>query len=826
MKYTILLIVLCFYSNLQAQLSGKITDSEGEPLAFASVYVEGTTTGTTSNIEGIYDLPLSKGNYNIVFQYVGFQQKVIPIEITNQPYQLDVKLLEESIALAEIVVKADAEDPAYAVIRKAIEKRTYYRDLIQAYACDTYVKGNQKLLDAPEKIMGQEIGDMGGSLDSNRQGIVYLSESQSRMYYQFPKKNKEIMISSKVSGDDNGFSFNRASMMNFSFYENTLDIVRPLVSPIASSALSYYKYQLVGTIYDEKNRLINKIEVIPKRENDPVFAGFIYIVEDTWNIQSTDLFATGKNIQQPLLDTLHLRQTNIPLKHDALEKWVVMSQVIEFQGGIFGFKLRGNFTGVFSNYDLSPTFEEGFFTNEVFIVEEASNQRDSSFWESARPIPLTQEESGDYVKKDSLQTVWKSKPYLDSLDQKNNKFKFINLLSGYSYNRSYAKKYFSIDSPVSAIQFNTIQGWVVNLDMDYRSELDDDGLRWYEIKPVLQYGLSDKKLRGKIDFRYNFNRTNFARLELSGGKYLEQFDASPPINGILNSLYTLAFGQNYLKAFDKTYGKIKYRQEIANGIFLRSSLEYAQKAPVFNTTDFTWADMPKFTSNNPQYPSTIDTPTSFSEYKSLIFDVHLRFRINQKFSSYPNRKFIEGSKWPDLNVYYRTALNGLGTQARFDLLRFKIQDTYMPTGRLGYFEFNAEFGIFLNRQNLQFPDYNHFRGNQTLFGNPERYNITFLRLPYYDFSTNNSFYQVHAEQHLEGFLLDKIPLLRKLGWQTVLGTSYLNVPDTSQNNRYLELNIGIDNIGFKAFRLLRFDIIFPFLNGNFQDVGFVIGLKV
>ncbi len=813
MRIQFTLFILLCQVLAYSQVKGTITDTSGEPLAYANIYVNETSTGTTSNMEGQFELLLEDGSYEIIFQYVGYKQAVQQVELKGSPITIDVVLQPESLLLNEVVVQADAEDPAYAIIRKAIKKRSYYKDLIKAYTCNTYVKGNQKVLDAPEKFMGQEIGDMGGNLDTNRQGIVYLSESQSKLYYQYPNDKKEVMVSSKVSGNDNGFSFNRASLMDFSFYENTIDLGRPIISPIANAALSYYKYKLIGTVYDEQGRLINKIKVIPKRNTDPVFMGMIYIVEESWNIYSTDLSITGASIQQPILDTLSLRQTHVPLEDD---KWVLLSQVIDFNAGIFAFKIAGTFTGIFSNYDLNPTFEKGFFTNEVFSVSQEANDKDSVYWESIRPVPLTVEETTDYVVKDSLQVVWESKPYLDSIDRVSNKFNFFNLLTGYSYSQSYKKQYLAIESPVSALQYNTIQGLAFNLDVEYRKELDDDNLKWFEIKPVLQYGLSDEQLRGQLGFRYNFNKTNYAQLGITGGRMLTQYDANPAISPFLNTAYTLLAGENYLKAYDKTFANIRYRQELVNGIRLRTSLEYAQRSNVVNTTSYTWAKNDNFTDNIPLYEPS----------KNLTFDLELRFRIHQKYSSYPNRKFIQGSKYPDLYLNYRRGrgkIDESGFNTGFDFISFRIHESYLSTGRSGYFMFNIEGGMFLFTENLTFPDFQHFHGNQTLFANPSNYYNTFKRLPYYEFSTLDKYMQVHFEQHFSGFLLDKVPLIRKLGWQTVVGASMLYTP---LRKDYVELSLGIDNIGFKAFRFFRFDVVAPFRNGNFTDLGFVIGLKI
>ena len=81
-----------------------------------------------------------------------------------------------------------------------------------------------KIKNAPKKILGQTLGDLGGGLDSTRSGIIYLSETISEISRQKPSNFKEKIIASKVSGMDNGISFNRAADVDFDFYKNTFEI--------------------------------------------------------------------------------------------------------------------------------------------------------------------------------------------------------------------------------------------------------------------------------------------------------------------------------------------------------------------------------------------------------------------------------------------------------------------------------------------------------------------------------------------------------------------------------------------------------------------------
>ncbi len=819
MKLISTLSFLFFVISLNAQLTGKITNKEGEPLSFANVYVQGTTNGTTSNLDGIYNFELKPGTYNIVFQYVGYKSEVVKVTIGSAKLKKDVVLYEESVAIETVVIKADGEDPAYAIIRKAIEKREYYKNLVESYSCDVYIKGNQKILDAPEKIFGQELGDLGGTLDSNRQGIVYLSESEAKLYYQKPDQKKEEMISSKVSGNDNGFSFNRASLMDFSLYENYIDITRNIISPIANNAMSYYRYKLLGTVFDEDGHLINKIEIIPKREEDPVYRGTIYIVEDLWNIQSVELMITGATIKQPILDTLVIKQVHVPVREP--DVWMILSQSLHFNFEIFGFKIGGYFTGVYSNYELDVQFEDKFFNNELFKVNEDSNEKALSYWDSIRPVPLTVEEEIDYVKKDSLEKIWESKEFMDSIDAKNNKFKVWNLLFGYQYNKTYEKTYFSIGSPLSTIGFNPVQGFYGNIDIVYRKYLDERSTKYIRINPKVQYGLSDHTWRADLSATYNFNEVNFSKITVSGGLAVAQFNSNDPISPFLNTQYALWDHKSFIKLYDKIFGRVDYQRELTNGVFFKGYLDYAQRSPLKNNSEYSFLKKDGlYEPNDPLYPNAMDIP--FVTNEAFELGLSFRFRFEQKYISYPKRKYIMGSKFPDFWVHYRKGIAAFGSDVDYDLLKVNIEDE-LTLGLFGRTEFNIEGGLFINDRKMQFIDYQHFNGNQTFIYSPGKALSSFLMLPYYEFSTTNPFVQIHYQHHFQGFIMDKLPLIRKLGLKSVLGAAFLY---TEEGKDYFEVSFGLDNIGFGIFKLFRADVVSSFRNGNYLTTGFRLGVNL
>lgn len=798
------LFILFCSINTFAQLVGNVSDAKGEPLSFATVYVKNTTLGTTTNIDGDYEFDLSSGTYDVIFQYVGFEQKIEKVTIADTPVRLDVQLNEESVGLTEVVVTTEGEDPAYAIIRKAMEKRKFYLNQIDEYSCKAYTKGNQRVADVPKKFMGVDIGDMGGILDTTGNGIVYLSESVSNLYFKAPSQYKEEMISSKVSGDDNGFSFNQARALGFNFYQNTYDeLGRGIVSPIANNAFNYYKYRLEGAFVDESGRLVNKIRVFRKRDTDPSLAGYIYINEDLWNIHSVDMWTDGKALDISIVDSIHIKQVNIPVKEP--DVWKVFSTSLDFKLKIFGIKLDGTFTGIYSDYNLQPNLDPKFFnTSELLSVEEDANEKDSIYWEAIRPIPLTQEEVYDYKKKDSLQIVWKSKEFLDSVDRVSNKFKFMKLFTGYTYSKSYKQWSLSVASPITSISFNTVQGYYPKLDVTFHKDLDEKGYRFIDVKSKVLYGFSDKQFRGEFGIDYNLNKTNYTNIGISGGRMTSQFNDFEPITTIANTYLSLMFKRNDMKLYDKYFAKVRAGSELFNGFFVNGYLEYADRRPLVNTTDHSW--FPKverdYISNNPLDKEGFGE-LSFARHQAMTIGLNIRIRFKQEYLSYPNRKFTVGSKYPELHIEYRRGLPILGADTNYDFLSLAVKDD-IRLGTAGVSSFNLEGGMFLSDKAVPFIDLHHFNGKETYIMLTSRSLDQFRMLDYYTYSTTLPYAKLQWEHHFDGVILGKIPGIRKLQWELVTGANVLY----SKNTRtYSEVLVGINKIGYGLFKILRVDFV-------------------
>ena len=387
---------------MAGKIMGTVTDEQGSILPYASIFVKGTSRGTTTNNQGKYALELEPGSYTIVCQYVGYarQEKLVVVGAT--PTTINFQLSLQRTTMKEVVVKPGGEDPAYEIIRHAIKKRKDYQSPLDSFTCEAYIKTLLKTRKLPGKIFGQKLEDkdrkeMG--VDSVGAGIIYLSESLTKVAFKKPDKIKLEVISGRESGT-NGFGFNFPTFINF--YDNNVNIFisqlnpRGFVSPIADGALGYYRYKYLGSFFED-GKEINKIQVIPRRKYEPLFTGTINITEGDWRIHSLDLFLVQASALE-ILDTLVIKQIQVPI-NDSI--WRTKDQVVYFTFNKFGIDATGNFLNVYNKYDIEPVFRKKYFNNVVVKYDTGVNKKTIAYWDSVRPVQLAPEEIKDYKTKDS-----------------------------------------------------------------------------------------------------------------------------------------------------------------------------------------------------------------------------------------------------------------------------------------------------------------------------------------------------------------------------------------------------------------------------------------
>lgn len=111
---TFLKLLFFFFTTINfAQESGAIvgkltdTDYNNEPLAFANVFIKGTSIGVISDIDGLYAIEnVEPGTYSVVYSFVGYETAEIPnVTVTaNKTSNINVPMSASAAALDEVVI--------------------------------------------------------------------------------------------------------------------------------------------------------------------------------------------------------------------------------------------------------------------------------------------------------------------------------------------------------------------------------------------------------------------------------------------------------------------------------------------------------------------------------------------------------------------------------------------------------------------------------------------------------------------------------------------------------------------------------------------------
>ena len=484
MKPLFLFFTILFAIRLQAQLQGLVVNEKGNPFQDVSVHIQNSYQVTVTNKDSVFLIEKQPPQGTLVFSYLGYE--IQTLVFTEPLTAIHIKMHISPVTLHEVEL-VSSENPAHLIIRKAQAQRKIILEQNQTFTAQFYSRGIFGMSDVPKTFLGVEIGDFEGALDSTRSGILYLSETQSKIF-----RNKEdfteVVIASKVSGDDNGFSFNSAKDADLNFYQNTFNFGNAIVSPIGSNAFTYYHYRLEDSFYTPEGKLINKITITPKTASSPAYRGTIYIVEDDWALYGVDVLLEKQRIRLTGMEDMHILQQ---FQHNSNnQNWSKVNQVIDFSFRIFGFKGQGRFSAFYSDYDYNPTFAPKTFGAALQRFEELANKKDSLYWKKNRPIQLTIEEKKDYRRKDSIRTVRSSPHYLDSIDRANNTFKWKDIL-GKTIQNSQKRTRSAYLSPLQNLNFNALQGSVLGIQLNWKKD-SEITKKNHEIRVGTDYGFADQ----------------------------------------------------------------------------------------------------------------------------------------------------------------------------------------------------------------------------------------------------------------------------------------------------------------------------------------------
>ena len=857
MKTIRLLIWLCLYplfgisNGMAGVITGKIFNETGEVLPFATVLVAETGFGTTSNVDGIYELSLEPGEYTLVFQYMGYKSSEVTIDIDAGRIQQDVRLELQSYILPNLTYRSGKEDPAYGIMRKVIAKSKYHLYQFEKYSTRVYMKGSGRIKKVPG-ILRKRLEKEG--LDTTQ---VFMVESVTDLEFELPHTYRENVISIQSTMEEETPS--PMPYIKDSFYEER---IADALSPLSPEAFAHYRFRYEGYFIDG-DFTVFKIYVQPRIKGDRVFEGYLYILEDLWAIHSID-FTT--RFQGFIIEIDQLYAPTLPAA------WLPVSTKFDVNGSIMGFKLVFNYVAINNDYQvtLNPELDHQVVTdkdesrpdkkdsgnvdfdlalpedgdlsrkemrklmkkyekealsgeeesqkdvviNETLEIDSMANKYDSVYWTTIRPIPLTPGESRSYQQRDSLVIIQKTKMDEDSIkNEKNKTFRVVHLIVGNDFQVSPVTT-FSWRSIWDKISFNTVEGFNLNGGFDFTFKLDS--VRRLRVGPTARYSFSTNRINLKLDGRYLFYKhLKSGEISFSAGRYISQINRENPIPYWLNMLSSLFFRENYLKLLEEDFAKLYISYPFQPNLNVKIGINYSRKRPLVNTSDYSFISIDKaYSPNDP--PNILVEDTRFNAYNIAETNFEVEYAPFQKYQVRNGEKYIIQGSSPILSLSYN---NGLFIDSDYkDYHHLSMGFRYGNDFGVGNrYDISLDFGGFLGNQELPFPEYKHFLGNQTPFLTNDII-ASFRMLDYYYFSTDSYHLKAHVYYQFRQLLLTQIIYTRYMGWREDLFVNYLH---SNSISNYYEVGYALDNL----FNFLRFELVGNFENTTYMGMGFRIGFS-
>ncbi len=325
---TFFLFIVLFFSaqsGYSQVLSGVVSSADGESIPFASIYMKELTTGTTTNLEGEYSLELPPGMHHISFQALGYAKVELEIDLNGKDLLKNVVLRPQDYQIKEVRVYSGNEDPAYGIMRKAISLAPYFLRQIKHYQADVYLKGGFDMNKVP-RLFRKQLKEEG-----IEQGKSYVTESINEITFNAPNRyvHKQISKRSTIPNDSENEVM---GFINYSFYDSDSELA---ISPLSRKAFSFYRFRYEG-FFQMGEFYVNKIKVDPKKKNQKLFTGYIFIVDNYWNLHSVDL------VNEQFFGKVRIKQVQEPVKGKA---WLPVTHNFEIDAKMMGFKATANYGG-------------------------------------------------------------------------------------------------------------------------------------------------------------------------------------------------------------------------------------------------------------------------------------------------------------------------------------------------------------------------------------------------------------------------------------------------------------------------------------------------
>lgn len=827
-------------------ITGTVSDSAtGEGLPYAALIFKGTTTGTSTDENGHFTLSAPKGKKILSVSYLGYETMEMEIVPEKTPI-LDIHLNPSGISLEEVTIRPKREkyhkkdNPAVRFVKEMIERRKENNPKDHEYfSYDRYEKVifamNEYTPKPPKEGKKGKFDFLTEFVDTLNNGTTILPVSEkekiSTIYYRKdPKCERQVVKGSQSSGVDEIFSrdgvqqFLNEAFREVNLFQNDIPLfLQRFVSPLANIGPNYYKYYLLDTLDIEGQPCVD-LGFVPFNSETFGFTGHLFVTLDSTYFVKRAILNVPKDINLNFVSSMTIEQT--------FERTPDNTRIITKDDINVNFKLSEKSKGMYArrlNIYTNQTFSQpDAATSRIFdesapvIFEKDAYRKPESYWTDIRPEEAVRKNSNSVSK---LMTRLRAVPVFYITE------KIIGtLVSGYiPTSKDPQKNKFELGPMNSTFNGNAIEGARFRIGGGTTPVLSK---RWFT-EGYLAYGTRDRKFKYDGLLEYSFNDRKDYRLEYpihslrleymyDLNKLGQQYMYTSKDNMMLAIRRKKDTRATYLRKAELTYTREHYNG-ISYGAVIRNLREYATPYAEFNRYN------------------TDGSISPVSQYDLTALELRFRYGRNEKFYQTRTQRIPITFDALIFNFSHVMAKKGfLGSSYNYQRTDIGMQKRFWFSA-FGYVDLIAKAGKVWNK--VPYPLLILPNANLTYTIQPEAYtNMNALEF------LNDEYASWDITYYLNGNLLNRIPLLKKLKWREVFTFRGLWGHLTDKNNPmkatdktglyafpegsftmgktpYMEAGAGIENI----FKFLRIDYVWRLNyrdNPNIQKSGIRMTMKL
>lgn len=832
-KIILLFILFSGFTFAQTSVSGIVKDKDGEPIPFVNVFFSGSQIGSITDFDGKFTLFSNQVRQELSISLLGYQNQ--KINLPKKRVRNLLIILQEGEQLKEVVVVQKPkkrlrkkENPAYPILKKIWSKKQINGlNMFSSYEYQKFTSTEVGLKNIDslflKKILQKSYDSIHTTLKQNANNNVYiplnLKEKVEKVYGNDSLNiSKVTPLGERSSGiAPKGFFFDRIQRVfqDIDVYKKRLLFAdKVFESPLSKSGFAVYDYILLDSVELKKEKLYT-LYFFPRRAGDLAFTGNFTVSAPSYALTKINM-RIDPNINLNLVSDLIIEKTYI-IRNDS----VYLPKRNRYEGDFSVIKKEEKGKRVtikksefFDQYVFNKPKKASFYQNKSVQLSKNEYFQDETFW-----VPYENSENYSQSTRKILSEI-----------KENHKIKSL-----VSYTDFITGGYADI---LPGIQFgkwwnsfnnNDVEGNRLRLGFRSFKTMDDR----FRSNAYIAHGFGDKKTKYAIDAKYLIHKkpriavgmvysNDFEQL---GIRLLKTKDLIDFRAGGRNSF--IARGLNYYLSDIERFG-VNLDFGLTNNFHLGLNIISEQIASAANEF-FSIA----FRKNQ----------KTLTEYRNIKFNAYLNYTPRRNVFGYGVDQKYGKNLHPEFVFKYTAGVKGIfGGMLDYDKIQMSYKQTYL-LNFLGNLETNLEIGKTYGIVPL--PILSAIPSNQGYSLKPK----TFALLNYYDMVAD-AYLMGHFEHHFNGFVSNKIPLVKKLKLRTLATFRFAYGSTTSENvaaNRsninynspdsdiYYEYGVGFENIGYGNIRFFRVDFIWrsplsdsfmynPY-SSKLPDFGIRIGAK-